>query len=174
MSKKRRHNIPLLLAVILLILTLLSLRLTGGLFARYRSMSASSDEARVAKFDVDSKISDDVTIDCKTGDNGTYTVTVTNNSEVAVSYEIVVKFNEAIDTDQLSVTIEGADVEISDNKTFKFTNDAWKFSPNSGEATHTLKFEVTKWDFVTGSVDPQESETFELNFKVDVTATQID
>ena len=50
---KTKLNIPMCAAVVLLYLTLLSIHLTSGLFARYTTTVTASDSARVAKFDVD-------------------------------------------------------------------------------------------------------------------------
>lgn len=48
--QKRKINIPMLLAVILFYLTVVSIYLTGGLYARYVTSGTGSDSARVAKF----------------------------------------------------------------------------------------------------------------------------
>ena len=48
--KSPKVNIPMILAIILLFLTLLSVHLTSGLYARYVSTATGSDSARVAKF----------------------------------------------------------------------------------------------------------------------------
>lgn len=48
--KPGKVNIPMILAAILLFLTLLSIHLTSGLYARYVTTASGSDSARVAKF----------------------------------------------------------------------------------------------------------------------------
>ena len=54
MAKGKRSrakvNIPICLAGVLLCLTLFSIHLTGGIFARYTTTSTSSDSARVIRF----------------------------------------------------------------------------------------------------------------------------
>ncbi len=52
MSSKKtvKFNIPMFVACVLLCLTLMSLHLMGGIYARYVSVSEGSDSARVAKF----------------------------------------------------------------------------------------------------------------------------
>lgn len=54
MARARRPrakvNIPICLAGVLLCLTLFSIHLTGGIFARYTTTSTSSDSARVIRF----------------------------------------------------------------------------------------------------------------------------
>lgn len=53
MVKSRRKagiNIPMFFACVLLCLTLISIRLTSGLYARYTTSSSGSDEARVIGF----------------------------------------------------------------------------------------------------------------------------
>lgn len=47
---KSRVNIPIILAAILLCLTLISIRLAGGIVARYTTTTDSGDSARVIKF----------------------------------------------------------------------------------------------------------------------------
>ena len=54
MAKAKRSrakvNIPICLAGVLLCLTLFSIHLTGGIFARYTTTASSSDSARVIRF----------------------------------------------------------------------------------------------------------------------------
>ena len=64
----------------LLCAMILSTHLMGNLYARYSTTAVGSDRARVAKFDVTAEIVDN--------NDGTYTLKITNNSEVTVSYSL--------------------------------------------------------------------------------------
>ena len=96
MKKKCNVNIPLLLAGILFCLALISVNLTSNLYAKYSTSAAGSDGARVAKFDVRATVDDSqpATIALTAGDSaptGTYTFTITNNSEVVIKNRVIVK-----------------------------------------------------------------------------------
>lgn len=96
MGKGRRGqvNIPLCAAAVLLCLTLLSTHLVGGLYARYTTTASGSDGARVAKFSITETkngalFTEDFTVSTVPGETA-YTVSVENNSEVAVAYTVSV------------------------------------------------------------------------------------
>ena len=95
MKNKNKVNIPLFLAGILFCLTLISSSLTSNLIAKYSTTASGSDSARVAKFDVGTTENNQSTnIALAAGDSssiGKYNFTITNNSEVAVKYSIIVK-----------------------------------------------------------------------------------
>ena len=69
------------LGVALLCVMLMTTHFTGNLYARYSTTATGSDSARVAKFDVTAEIVEN--------DDGTYTLSIQNNSEVTVSYVVV-------------------------------------------------------------------------------------
>ncbi len=91
-------NIPLCLAAILLCLTLFSFYLTGGLYARYVAKADGSDSARVAAFSITQDLLNtngeqqvDITLDAYPDFTKDYTISITNDSEVAVSYVVEIK-----------------------------------------------------------------------------------
>lgn len=49
-NHKKRHNIPIYLACLLLCLTLISIHFSSGLYAKYTTTVSGSDSARVIKF----------------------------------------------------------------------------------------------------------------------------
>ena len=51
-QSREKPNIPMCLACVLLCLTLFSVHLCSGLYARYTEKGATNDSARVASFDV--------------------------------------------------------------------------------------------------------------------------
>ena len=163
---KAKLNIPMCAALVLLFLTMLSIHLTSGLYARYTATSTASDSARVAKFDVTAVVQP---VD---GKEGEFTLTVTNNSEVAVEYSIEISLSDA-----LSVTVDGTKkVPASGASSVSFTNDSWKLAPNAeNPAAHTLQFDVENWEGRTVSdKDNGETEPVSFGFTVNVTAQQID
>lgn len=98
----KRPPIVFIVGVALACMTLLSVHMTSGLYARYVSQGSGADDARVAKFAITDTLTvqkadntagnafavDDVLIP---GASTTYTFEVTNNSEVAVSVEMVMQ-----------------------------------------------------------------------------------
>lgn len=93
MMHKRKSNIVLYVAVILLLLVCLSTRiLFSGLNARYIVRDNASDEARVATFSVSaSSVADDGDINFTEGENYTqYAITINNKSEVDVTSTVEV------------------------------------------------------------------------------------
>lgn len=90
--KKVKINFPMAVASVLLCLTLFSIHLTSGLYARYVSKGEGSDNSRVAQFNV-TETSDDLTAELLFElEPGTheYEISVSNKSEVAVGYTIAV------------------------------------------------------------------------------------
>lgn len=158
-------NIPMFAALILLLLTMVTTHMTSGLYARYTASATGSDSARVAKFDV--IVSEGV---FNNGD-GTYTFTVTNNSEVTVGYSIVVQMHP-----KLTATV-GAETKKTDSwdNPVTFENDGWKLAPGAVAQDLTVTFAPDSW---RGLTDPNTNngaqETVELEFAVSVTAEQID
>lgn len=143
-------GILLRVALVLLCLVLLSVYLMKGLYARYQTTGNGSDSARVAKFDVvvsgEPQESDIVCTAMPSG-NGTYTVTIENQSEVAVHYELSVEitgnttgvshsFSEA--SGDLAVGAIGASNLIFTVNWEEFTEDK-----NGSKAEVTLAFTVT-------------------------------
>ena len=103
MSKlNKRPPIVFIVGVALACMTLLSVHMTSGLYARYVSQGSGADDARVAKFAITDTLTvhkadntagntfavGDVLIP---GASTTYTFVVTNSSEVAVSVEMVMQ-----------------------------------------------------------------------------------
>lgn len=107
-KQSRKVNIPFTIAVVLLCLLTFSVYLTSGMLARYTTRASFSDSARVAKFTVGATSSiTNMKFDYRGGafkavdEQGgvivvnnveqtvhPYSLTVTNNSEVAVRYNV--------------------------------------------------------------------------------------
>ena len=166
---KAKLNIPMCAALVLLFLTMISVHLTSGLYARYTVTATGSDSARVAKFDVTGNGSGAVTVDCKDSDNtGEYSITVTSNSEVAVRYTITVTFEESLSATDLTATLD--ETTLIDNKLV--LSDT--LAPNAGAKVHTLKLDMTNWSSVSKRVDGAATAAWTLNFNVNIDVQQVD
>lgn len=85
-GRKSKVNIPILAACILLCLTIFSVHLTSGLYARYTTTGTGQDEARVAKFDISEDFagfSETLILGVSPGTT-TKEINIKNSSEVAV------------------------------------------------------------------------------------------
>ena len=174
----RKVNIPMAMAFVLFYLTLISVHLTGGLYARYSVRDTGADNARVAAFDVSGVLSDAITVISDENSSGDYMFTVNNNSEVAVCCSIGIQFTEQID-ERITVSLKTGEETItgtlqSDKKTVLF-DLADNMAPGSSQ-THTLTFEVTSWDYFTVQATDPATEVFskEMEFTVYIDAVQID
>ena len=92
-KESHRSNWILYLAGVLLCLTLFSMHLTSGLYARYAASASGGDSARVAKFDIAQKgtLSELLLLDVYPGFSAAYDIQLNNHSEVAVSYTVSVE-----------------------------------------------------------------------------------
>ena len=170
---KAKLNIPMCAALVLLFLTMLSIHLTSGLYARYTATSTASDSARVAKFDVLGEIGGTVELTSSMIEAGKCALTVTNASEVAVKYAISVTFDSEVDGTKLNVQLDNIAGEWStDKKTIDF-GDKGTLVPNTAVGNHELSFDVTDWSFVTVTAD-SDTASKTLNYTVNIHAEQID
>ena len=164
---EKKFNIPMCAALILLLLTMISIHLTSGLYARYTVTATASDSARVARFDVRSEVLP------VAGEEGKFSIKVTNASEVAVSYRVDVVFAESLEEGKLAVTLdEKAGIWKAETKTLSFDTVA-TMAPGNLTNTHVLVFEVLDWSFVTSGGSGEEI-TRNLAFTVNVIAEQVD
>lgn len=151
-KKSAKVNMPMCLACILFCFTLVSINITGGLYARYTTTAGAGDEARVAKFYItedNTKFSKDMLISFAPGTIET-TITVENRSETAVNYTITVKNK----TKNIPLQFRIGD-QLTDSRTYSL-------APNSGEDTYILQIiwdeegaleHMGKVDIVTITVD---------------------
>lgn len=164
---KSKLNIPMCAALMLLLLTMLSIHMTSGLYARYTAKSLGSDNARVAKFDVTAEVQPDE------NKEGKFTVLVTNESEVAVKYNIVVEF-----TAPMSVSINDGEPQIpAENESLvSFTDTSWILEPGSESPSHILQFAMTDWTYITKNTDGDDKSTVsgEIEFAVRIIAEQVE
>ncbi len=156
---KAKMNIPMCAACVLLCLTLFSMHLTGGLYAKYTAKGNGEDDARVAKFNVVTTGDADAVAVSTAVISDTYVITVENNSEVAVEYNMSVA---------LESKSESAGVNASLDK------DNGTLAANASTAnTHTLTFSVLNWDTITENTKA-ESANINIGFTVTIDVVQID
>ena len=173
-SGKKEKWIAYTLAV-LLCLVLTSFWLMCNVFAKYSAESSGEDGARVAKFDVTevekdgTDLTQQLKLDVYPGFKQTYKVSVTNKSEVAITYVMNVENKygnlplqfQMLDKDGNAITSEstdGSDVSTQDN-TFSESAD---ISAND-QTEHVYQLEIS-WPVNTVSgaannnVDLQDSD----------------
>ena len=170
---KAKLNIPMCAALVLLLLTMISIHLTSGLCARYVATAGASDSARVAKFQVVSDVQNGIVMECALKDTpGGCEITVKNESEVAVSYTIVVRFAEEVPGTDLCVKLDesGTNQYVTADNSVTF-NNVQTLAPNGAEAAHTLYFQVANWHAITPKLENGE---WKLDFTVDIIARQVD
>lgn len=174
------------LAGILLCLILITTAAMGGLFARYVATETGHDTARVAVFDVNAEwlpeinpISrkHEVEVVCTQDEeeSGCFELTVTNRSEVAVAYKLVITFASEI-PDGVTVALDGETVRLSEGSLVWTKEVEETLPPNAQEpATHELSFCMTWSDSdLVNDENKEEEKTAVLDFEVDVTVSQVD
>ena len=120
-------------AAVLLCLVLVSFWMMSNILARYATTASGSDSARVAKFEITDKMLDsssqEITtfaVDMAPGESQTYTIQVTNSSEVSVSYEISGESQyhnlplkcEMLDKDGNTITSD--EIPVNDSSTHRY------------------------------------------------------
>lgn len=170
---KAKINIPMCAALVLLLLTMISIHLTCGLYARYTAISSSQDSARVAKFHVIGSVDKkDIRVNCtQTEKSGVYEITVDNQSEVTVKYIIYVKLDQNVVGTDLWVKMDGKVENFG--QTMQFTRGPL---PPFSDKTHTLELGVYNWTTVTSkAANPGDASVdWVLNFDVDIAVEQVD
>lgn len=177
---KNKVNIPLFLAGILFCLTLISISITSSLIAKYSTTVSEGDSARVAGFHPVATIaSENSVIQYDTNQSNyviEYTVRVSNNSEVAVKYDVVISFED--NNNKLS----GAKLKFDNNDEVTINQDSIRYdnvgvlsaNDNTGK-THSLIFNVSK-DLIEQLIAGAPGSELDLtsSFTVTVGFTQLD
>lgn len=124
----RRKKLPV--ATYLVYLLIATFLFTGVSFSKYATTASGSDEARVAVFDFEFVLtgsgsqSEVVAVDTYPGFNGTYTIQVTDKSEVAMKYKVTAE--NLTDNTPIAVALEhnGEYLTESGDLTLKLTWDS--------------------------------------------------
>lgn len=164
---RRKRNIPMTIAGVLLCLTLVSVWLMSGLYARYTTSDSASDSARVAAFVFD--VSDtnnthmiDISGIQKPGDTETYAFIVKNSngsaiSEVSETYTITVALNGSM---PLTATLNKADSDlftVSTTATGSGSNSTTgAFTPGNSSANRDTYALTVTWP----STNPYPADTY--------------
>ena len=155
--KQSNIKIPFVfnLGLVLMCLMLISFSMMGGLYARYSTTATGEATAQIAKFDV--QVTGDTTgvaVDVAQEREGVYTLTIINNSDVTVEYDLTMAYEQ---------TVSGivANFDHNEGKLMAGENVARKL-------TFTVDLdEVTKG--MSGS-----SDSISYNFTVTVNVEQVD
>ncbi len=182
--KSRKVNIPIRIASIMICLVLFSVYMTSGMLARYATSGSASGSGRAAKINVAVEGSGDISfyeadgIFVKTSDGAdTYTVKLTNKSEVAVRYTVELVFPAGVD--YVTVTMDNVTKSPAEGRVIFAGAD---LIPGTGTATENLTFAITDavyaldtsgWHDETDT-NPIAMDDVDLDFDVLVTFTQID
>lgn len=134
------------MAMVLLYLVVLTTWLTAGLYAKYTTHASSTDDARVAEWDVSATGEEnaELTVDCTvaaSAEDG-YQITVQNASEVAVTYDIKIKLDTALPAGITAKLDGNQTAQISaDRKSLTFSNAEY-LATGTTQAEHSLNFVV--------------------------------
>ena len=163
----KRRRLPA--AVYLCYLLVAVLAFTGASVAGYKTESTGENSARVARFDIEAVGQNTTAFTLSpTNKSGNYSFTVTNNSETAVSYDVVVTVpNDQTMPSGVTVSLSNGVKPVSGR--VDPTGRIYTFS-NAGrfEAASTAPQSLTL-TFTAGNANGNVS-----GISVDVVATQID
>jgi cytoskeletal protein RodZ len=181
-AKKSNHKAPsfsvMYLAILLLAAVLITTHMTGGIAARFLSVSSASDSARVAKFDVSCQktVQADLDIELNFLDpaksQDAFQFTTVSASEVAMTYDVVIQLPETLATwvsnEWITVVLdEDKKATVTDGDTLTFQGGT--FNAEGGEKTHTLTFTASSSEM------PASQETpVDLKAVLRIHAVQVD
>ena len=153
----------------LFMLVLVTAYLLSGLLAKYTAANVSGQSARVARFSVGAK-ADKESFTVTEEQGGEYRLSVTNDSETAVSYAVTLILSRQLPS-WASVTMDGeAPVKSEDGKTLTF--DKAGNLAAGGEKTAVITFSADWQEFL--SEDTDGSYSTDIGFEASVTFIQID
>ena len=167
----KRRRLPAALYLCYLLVAVLAF--TGASVAGYRTENSGDDSARVARFEVTAAPVNGQSTEFKlnsTTKSGNYSFTVTNGSETAVSYDVVVTVPDGKSLPNgVTVSLKNGDATVSGQvdttgRVYTFPNAGTFEAASPAEQTLTLTFTA-----VTGASSGSVS-----GISVDVVATQID
>ena len=178
-KKKNKGGFRLPLSAYITYLLIACLLSTGVTLAKYISTSGSSDSASVAKFEVFPRVTSsqgDLSIDCSYVYSSTanYVFEVVNNSEVAVSYTVIVKMPRWFNQQGIQIKLNGLDPVNQGGLSYMVGDGeiVYTFEPNDVIPPRTIREGVTL-SFVGDRTIGYTEETVE-GITVDVIAQQVD
>ena len=167
----KRRRLPAALYLCYLLVAVLAF--TGASVAGYRTESSGDDSARVARFEVTAAPVEGQSTEFKlnsTTKSGNYSFTVTNGSETAVSYDVVVTVPDGKSLPNgVTVSLKNGDATVSGQ--VDTTGRGYTF-PNAG--TFEAASPDTQNLTLTFTAGTGASSGSVSGISVDVVATQID
>lgn len=177
----KKPNIALRLAAVMLVMVCVSTWMLAGLLAKYTGYGEGTDIGRVAAFHVITEGTPDTqNVDASTGatPSGSYVITVTNKSEVAVTYSTYITLSEAIpEWLQVQLNSKVYDQISDDKKTLYFYNTGVLGLTDADRSeTVPLTFTVTNPEEMANNSQADEGMDYSktLDFDVYVNFVQID
>lgn len=170
-SKKQNSacsSLILRIFAVLLLLVMVSFHMLTGLLAKYAAAGEEGGGARVAVFNVNAEKKGDGNLTVRPDDStdASYILTLTNKSEVAVRYSIVLTLSDPLPENSY-VRIGENEPAVSDGgKTLTFANIG-EMPSGISEKDVTLTFGMNNWNYNL----PEKSTAA---FEAAVTFTQID
>ena len=164
------NSLLLRFTAVLSVLVLLSFHLLSGLLAKYNSLQKKTDSAHVAVFSVGvTGGAAFLEMTSENDDSADYTLTLANNSDVAVSYSVTLKFYSA-PPDGISITLGGDALQPTENENVLSSQKKGSLAAHS-QTQLTLRFEADWNEFAaTGSED---TLSVEKSFEATVDFVQI-
>lgn len=179
--KKRIGDYTYHILIFIVCLVMVSTSMSSGLYAKYVTFDSASDSARVAKFNV--TISDITAhgsnklvtfIDSDVSAGTSYSFSISSNSEVAVSYKIVVSFSGTSAPEWLgSLLLDGKTAPTTHGANggryeYVFSNVGNFPAAVQSSASHTITLKT-----VADNLSP-ETDELDVGMTIRVEASQID
>ena len=132
-NHKKRHNIPIYLACLLLCLTLISIHFSSGLYAKYTTTVSGSDSARVIKFG-------DITL------TESDSSPITDDQKFVIIPGVTIKKNPLISfAGSEAMTYIFVEIEVSSHWDYALSDDKHLFTIN----TDQLRWQVSDgWTYL--------------------------
>ena len=177
MNSKRKKNVFIRIAVVLLCVVLFSSHLVSGMFAKYTAGADKiGDSAKAASVDLR------VTLPQLDPQSGKFDFSVNNASAVSFSYDVIVAFSDPAEGIDVTKVFDPDSVKIgstpytsksADGKVFTFTNFG-KISPGTS-TEYSLSFDIiTPYANVDSTINKLSVYDGGFPFTVSVKATQVD
>ena len=179
MRKKQRSSIIFRVALILFCLVLFSSHLSSGILAKYKIEGTGSNTAKVAQPDITVASAQSAPTIAADG-SATYTFTVTNSGETAVSYSLLVSFetgtlsSDDVDLAFSNVKLDGVSGTY-DSSSYAFVfADLGALEPDADPASHTLTFDTNDFVITDSSITNSNNSYKTIKVLITAKAVQID
>lgn len=167
-------NIPLQLAAILLCVTLISVYLVSGIFARYTTENSSGNTAAVAEFSPTASFVEDTWVFDSDTYSFEYQIKLTNPSEVDVNCSLEISFPDDMLNNAEFTFNDETKTNINGN-TIQFGSFANLSSGDTTGITEILKVTISE-DIYNSIMSSHNGQTSSLaaHFDAEISFTQID